>query len=105
MTTNQAITILKKHNQWRRGGKGEQQDPKLIGEAIDVCVHQTGDTDGKEYILNVRNELLVKRLKWTHEQLIETREKLEWTESERRRLKEKSDKIRKELYQLKNKQS
>jgi len=41
MTAKQAITILKKHNRWRRGGKGKQQDPKLIGEAIEVCVQLT----------------------------------------------------------------
>lgn len=55
--------------------------------------------------LERRNELLVKRLKWTHEQLSKTYKELEWAESERRRLKEKSDKLRKELYQLKNKES
>ena len=30
--------MLKKHNKWRRGGRGIQQDPKAIGEAIDVAV-------------------------------------------------------------------
>jgi len=55
--------------------------------------------------LEKRNELLVKRLKWLHEQLYCTRELLEHSESERQRLKEKSDRLRKELYQLKNKKS
>jgi len=51
--------------------------------------------------LEQRNDLLVKRLKWTHEQLDITLQQLRRTESERQRLKEKSDRLRKELYQLK----
>lgn len=38
MTVKQAIKVLKKHNNWRRGGRGSQQDPKIIGEAIDVAI-------------------------------------------------------------------
>lgn len=38
MTAKQAISVLKKHNKWRRGGRGNQQDPKTIGEAIDVAI-------------------------------------------------------------------
>ena len=38
MTVKQAINVLKKHNNWRRGGRGNQQDPKTIGEAIDVAI-------------------------------------------------------------------
>lgn len=38
MTVKQAINVLKKHNNWRRGGRGGQQDPKIIGEAIDVAI-------------------------------------------------------------------
>jgi hypothetical protein len=38
MTVKQAISVLKKHNNWRRGGRGNQQDPKTIGEAIDVAI-------------------------------------------------------------------
>ena len=38
MTVKQAIKVLKKHNNWRRGGRGSQQDPKLIGAAIDVAI-------------------------------------------------------------------
>lgn len=38
MTVKQAIIVLKKHNNWRRGGRGIQQDPKTIGEAIDVAI-------------------------------------------------------------------
>lgn len=38
MTVKQAINVLKKHNNWRRGGRLNQQDPKIIGEAIDVAI-------------------------------------------------------------------
>ena len=38
MTVKQAIKVLKKHNNWRRGGYSHPQDPKIIGEAIDVAV-------------------------------------------------------------------
>lgn len=38
MTAKQAISVLKKHNNWRRGGRCNQQDPKTIGEAIDVAI-------------------------------------------------------------------
>ena len=38
MTIKQAIKVLKRANKWRRGGKGEQPDPKEFGEAIDVAV-------------------------------------------------------------------
>ena len=38
MTVKQAISVLKKHNNWRRGGYSHPQDPKAIGEAIDVAI-------------------------------------------------------------------
>ena len=38
MTVKQAIKVLKKHNNWRRGGKCEQQSGKVIGEAIDIAI-------------------------------------------------------------------
>ena len=38
MTIKQTIKVLKKANKWRRGGKGEQPDPKELGEAIDVAI-------------------------------------------------------------------
>lgn len=38
MTVEQAIEVLKKANKWRRGGEGEQPDPKKFGEAIDVAI-------------------------------------------------------------------
>ena len=38
MKIEQAIKVLKKANKWRRGGEGEQPDPKKFGEAIDVAV-------------------------------------------------------------------
>ena len=39
MTTERAIEILRQHNQWRRGDDAiEMQEPKDIGEAIEVAV-------------------------------------------------------------------
>ena len=40
MTTQQAIEILRQHNKWRRGDDEdiEMQEPKDIGEAIEVAV-------------------------------------------------------------------
>ena len=38
MTTQQAITILRQHNAWRRGDDTPMQEPKDIGEAIEVAV-------------------------------------------------------------------
>ena len=35
MTLNEAIAILRQHQEWRRGGDGEMLDPKQIGYAID----------------------------------------------------------------------
>lgn len=36
MTKTEARKILKAHNEWRRGGDGDMESPKLIGEAIDT---------------------------------------------------------------------
>ena len=36
MTQAEAIDILIRHNEWRRGGKGEMVTPEQLGEAIDV---------------------------------------------------------------------
>ena len=36
MTPEEAIDILIRHNQWRRGGNGEMVTPEQLGEAIDV---------------------------------------------------------------------
>jgi hypothetical protein len=38
MTKKECIDILKKHNFWRRGGKTEMLNPKLIGMAIDKAI-------------------------------------------------------------------
>ena len=35
MTLKKAISVLRKHNKWRRGADIKQLDPKEIGEAID----------------------------------------------------------------------
>ncbi|MFN3703776.1 hypothetical protein [Thermomonas sp.] len=38
MKESKALQVLRKHNDWRRGGKSEQQDALEIGEAIDVAI-------------------------------------------------------------------
>lgn len=40
MTIQQAVTVLRIHNKWRRGECDQtiQQDPRQIGEAIDKAV-------------------------------------------------------------------
>lgn len=40
MTLQQAIEILEQFNLWRRGEETPQPDPKIIGEAIDIAIHQ-----------------------------------------------------------------
>ena len=50
MTVKQAIKVLKKHNNWRRGGYSHPQDPKIIGEAIDVAKEVLKGIDFKEAV-------------------------------------------------------
>lgn len=50
LTTEQAIQVLEKHNEWRRGGEGEMINPKKIGIAIDLILSD----------LKQKNELLAK---------------------------------------------
>jgi len=38
MTLKESADILERHNRWRRGGKGKQLSPDLIGRAIDTAV-------------------------------------------------------------------
>jgi hypothetical protein len=38
MKEAKALQVLRKHNDWRRGGKSREQDAREIGEAIDVAV-------------------------------------------------------------------
>ena len=40
MKTEEVIKILIEFNEWRRGGDGEQPDPKVIGEAIDEAINK-----------------------------------------------------------------
>lgn len=59
MTVIQAIKVLKKHNNLRRGGRGNQQDPKTIVEAIDVAIVMMEvalktDTMLKRYNINTK---------------------------------------------------
>lgn len=55
MTVKQAIKVLKKHNNWRRGGRGSQQDPKIIGEAIDVAIVTMEVSLKTDHVLNRHN--------------------------------------------------
>lgn len=38
MDNRQAEKILHDLNKWRRGGKGEMPDPRLVGKAIDAAI-------------------------------------------------------------------
>lgn len=38
MTIEQAIDILIEHQEWRRGAEIPMQEPRIIGEAIDVAI-------------------------------------------------------------------
>ena len=38
MKTNEAINILERHNEWRRGADVPMTEPKILGEAIDSAV-------------------------------------------------------------------
>jgi hypothetical protein len=38
MTKAEAVRILRAHNIWRRGGEGEQTDPKQLGIALDTAI-------------------------------------------------------------------
>lgn len=38
MDEERALQILRKHNDWRRGGRSKQQDARAISAAIDVAV-------------------------------------------------------------------
>lgn len=38
MTEKEAKQVLIAHNEWRRGGEGEMQDPKILGLAIDKAI-------------------------------------------------------------------
>lgn len=40
MKLDEAVGILKRHQEWRRGAEIEMTTPKLLGEAIDeICKH------------------------------------------------------------------
>ena len=39
MTNKDAAEILRKYNEWRRGGRDEMGDVKAIGQAIDQAVN------------------------------------------------------------------
>lgn len=47
MTIEEAIAILKHHNEWRRGADIPMEEPKVIGEAIDTVVNHFRDDTKK----------------------------------------------------------
>jgi hypothetical protein len=40
MTTNKAIELLKKYNEWRRGAEVEMPHPSEIGLAIEIVIKE-----------------------------------------------------------------
>ena len=38
MTREEALQVLTRHNEWRRGAEIPMDDPKEIGEAIDIAI-------------------------------------------------------------------
>ena len=38
MTPKETLKVLHDYQKWRRGGKGKQPDPKIIGEAIGEAI-------------------------------------------------------------------
>jgi hypothetical protein len=40
MTTNQAVELLKKYNDWRRGAETEMPHPSEIGLAIEIVIKE-----------------------------------------------------------------
>lgn len=50
---NRAMQCLSVHNEWRRGQRDDQDDPKAIGEAIDTAV-KAMDFVIKAYVKSVK---------------------------------------------------
>ncbi len=44
MTLQEAIDILTKHNEWRRGDEIDMIDPTQLGIAIDIILNQLKNT-------------------------------------------------------------
>lgn len=40
MKTTEALEILKRHNEWRRGAEIEMEHPEILGIAIDVILRE-----------------------------------------------------------------
>ncbi|MCQ9638616.1 hypothetical protein MP478_04375 [Chryseobacterium sp. WG14] len=38
MNTKEAIEILKRHNEWRKGADTQQEHPVKVGDAIDLAI-------------------------------------------------------------------
>lgn len=47
MKIEEAKLILKEHNEWRRGAEIKQQEPALIGIAIDLVLEYLKDVKDK----------------------------------------------------------
>lgn len=54
------LEVLKRHNEWRRGGDGPQTDPRMLGLALDAAIayiEQHGITPPDGWVL-VRKDLV-----------------------------------------------
>lgn len=40
MNKKECISILRRHNEWRRGGEDDMLEPRIIGEAIDFAISE-----------------------------------------------------------------
>ena len=59
MELTAAKEILKEHNEWRRGAEIKQQEPKLIGEAIDtVLAHLEMEGTRKNFVYPTDKQIL-----------------------------------------------
>lgn len=61
MKIEEAVEILKRHNEWRRGGDGEMQDPKILGVAIDKAVEVLSKNFGRNSKLTDQTATAISR--------------------------------------------
>ena len=47
MTFDEAVDILRKYNEWRRGAETEQENPIAIGIAIDLVLNYIDEMRSK----------------------------------------------------------
>jgi hypothetical protein len=48
MTKKEALSLLKRHNLWRRGAEIEMEEPKQLGLAIDKVIELLSKTKKSE---------------------------------------------------------